>query len=144
MDKLNLIKLDHKITYNDPDLHEKFNITEEKQKLDLSDIIYKYDLLSIFGLDDFLEEQIIEKIDHLYKLMIENEEIDKLCSNIYETINAHGVFNKINENPSFEKFMILFSYDHLHLFYPCICEFLDKRTISNEKLIVLKNNISKI
>jgi hypothetical protein len=144
MDKHNLIKLDHKITYNDPDLHEKFNIIDEKEKLDLSDIIYKYDLISIFGLDDFLEEQIIEKIDNLYKLMIENEEIDKLCSNIYETINAHGVFSKINESQCFEKFMILFSYDNLHLFYPCICEFLDKGIISNEKIIALKNNVSKI
>ena len=48
MDKNNLIKLDHKITYNDPYLHEQFKITDEKEKEDLHDVIYKYDLLSIF------------------------------------------------------------------------------------------------
>lgn len=129
MDKNNLIKLDHTITYNDPYLHEKFNITDEKEKDDLQDIIYKYDLISIFGLVDFLEEQIIEKIETLYKLMIQNEEIQSICS------------IAINETQEFENFMILFSYDHLHLFYPCICEFLDKGSISNEKIIALKNNI---
>ena len=76
--------------------------------------------------------------------MIQNEEIKHICSNIQKTINAYGVFNKINENKEFETFMILFSYDHLHLFYPCICEFLDKGTIDNEKIITLKNNVSKI
>jgi hypothetical protein len=129
MDKNNLIKLDHKITYNDPQLHEKFKITDEREKEDLQDIIYKYDLLSIFGLHDFLEEQIIEKIDNLYKLMIKNEEIQSICS------------IAINENQEFENFMILFSYDHLHLFYPCICEFLDKGNISNEIIEALKKNI---
>jgi len=129
MDKNNLIKLEHKITYNDPQLHEKFNITNEKEKEDLHDVIYKYDLLSIFGLHDFLEEQIIEKIETLYKVMIQNEEIQSICS------------IAINETQEFEYFMILFSYDHLHLFYPCICEFLDKGNISNEKIEVLKNNI---
>ena len=59
MDKNNLIKLEHKITYNDPQLHEKFKITDEREKEHLHDVIYKYDLLSIFGLHDFLEEQII-------------------------------------------------------------------------------------
>ena len=70
MDKNNLIKLDHKITYNDPYLHEQFKITDEKEKEDLHDVIYKYDLLSIFGLNDFLEEKILEKVETLYKLMI--------------------------------------------------------------------------
>jgi hypothetical protein len=122
MDKNNLIKLEHKITYNDPQLHEKFKITDEREKEDLHDVIYKYDLLSIFGLHDFLEEQILEKIETLYKLMIQNEEIKHICN-------------------GFESFMILFSYDHLHLFYPCICDFLDKGTISSGKIIALKNNI---
>jgi hypothetical protein len=129
MDKNNLIKLDHNITYNDAQLHEKFKITDEREKEALQDIIYKYDLLSIFGLGDFLEEQILEKIETLYKLMIQNEEIQSICS------------IAINENQEFKNFMILFSYDHLHLFYPCICEFLIKGTISNEKIEVLKKNI---
>jgi len=142
-DKKNLINLNHKITYKDPNLYEKFNITGEKEKEDLSDVIYKYDLISIFALDDFLEEIIIEKINNLYSIMIQNKEIKVICSEIYKNININGLFKKINEDDNFVNFMVLFSYDNLHLFYPCICEFFDNGTISNEKLTVLKNNISE-
>ena len=69
MDKNNLVKLNHTITYNDPQLHVKFKITDEKEKEDLQDIIYKYDLISIFGLNDFIEEKIIEKINNLYDII---------------------------------------------------------------------------
>ena len=143
IDKNNLINLNHKITYKDPNLYEKFNITGEKEKEELSDVIYKYDLISIFALYDFLEEIIIEKINNLYSIMIQNKEIEVICSEIYKNININGLFKKINEDDNFVNFMVLFSYDNLHLFYPCICEFFDNGTISNEKITVLKNNISK-
>jgi len=137
------MKLDHNITYNDPTLHEKFNITDEIEKEELRDVIYKYDLISIFGLDDFLEEIIIEKISGLYNIMIKNSEISNICSLIDTSINVRGIFKKTNENDGFEYFMILFSYDNLYLFYPCICEFLDKGIISSDKIVSLKNNIAK-
>jgi hypothetical protein len=122
-------------------LYEKFNIKDESEKEELGDLIFKYDLVSIFGLEDFLEEIIIEKMNDLYTIMIKNKEIQTICSNIYESVNAHGIFNKINKEDNFEYFMVLFSYDNLHLFYPCICEFLDKGTISDEKIEALRNNI---
>jgi hypothetical protein len=138
-----MIKLHHNITYNDPNLHKNFGVTTEEEKEQLSDVIYKYDLICIFGLHDFLEEIIIEKMNNLYVIMIENKEIQSICSNIrdYVNKNAYEVFNKINKDDNFQYFMVLFSYDNLYLFYPCICEFLDKGTISYEKIEALKNNI---
>jgi hypothetical protein len=140
-----LIKLNHKITYNDAKLYEKFNIKDENdcEKEELGDLIFRYDLVSIFGLEDFLEEIIIEKMNNLYTVMIKNIEIQTICSIICDYLDkrASGVFNKINKNDDFEYFMILFSYDNLHLFYPCICEFLNKGSISNDKIEDLKNNI---
>jgi hypothetical protein len=142
-----LINLNHNITYNDPKLYEKFNINHdnEREKEDLSDVIYKYDLICIFGLEDFLEEVIIEKMNNLYDNMIKNTEIQTICSNIRESVNKRscGVFNKINKEDNFEYFMVLFSYDNLHLFYPCVCEFLGKGTISSENIELLKSNIFK-
>ena len=138
---MDIIKLHHNITYNDPKLVEKFNVINEEEKEQLRDVIYKYDLLSIFGLDDFLEEIILEKMSNLYNIIIENAEIKNICSTISDSISTNGIFKKINENDNFEYFMVLFSYDHLHLFYPCICEFLEKGAISNEKITALKNNI---
>lgn len=140
-----LLNLNHKITYNDPNLHKKFNIKDEneREKEDLCDLIYKYDLIIIFGLEDFLEEIIIEKMNNLYAIMIESPEIQSICLNICDYVNKNttGVFNKINKDDKFEYFMVLFSYDNLYLFYPCICEYLDKGTISNEKIEALKSNI---
>ena len=143
MNITNMIKFGHNITYNDPNLHNKFGVTTEEEKEQLSDVIYKYDLICIFGLEDFLEEIIIEKMNNLYNIMIKQKEIESICSIIRESVNknASGVFKKINENDGFEYFMVLFSYDNLHLFYPCICEFLDEGTINNEKIEALKNNI---
>jgi hypothetical protein len=140
---MNIIKSGHNITYNDPNLHKKFGVTTEEEKEQINDVIYKYDLICIFGLEDFLEEIIIEKMNNLYDIMIKNIEIQTICSIIGDYVNkrASGVFNKINKHDNFEHFMILFSYDNLHLFYPCICEFLDKGTISNDKIEDLKNNI---
>jgi hypothetical protein len=142
IDKTNLINLNHKITYNEPNLCEKFNMNES-EKEEIHDLIFKYDLISIFGLEDFLEEIILEKMNNLYAIMIKNAEILAICSNIEDSINAHGVFRKINKEDYFECFMVLFSYDNLHLFYPCICEFLDEGTINNEKIEALKKNILK-
>ena len=138
---MNMIKLDHNITYNDPNLHKKFGVTTEEEKEELSDVIYKYDLICIFGLEDFLEEIIIEKMSDLYNVMIKHNEINNICSNVQDSTSGNGVFKKINENDGFDYFMVLFSYDNLHLFYPCICEFLDKGTISYEKIEALKNNL---
>jgi hypothetical protein len=133
------------MSYNDPKLYEKFNIKHDNEiaKHELSDVIYKYDLICIFGLEDFLEELIIEKMNNLYTVMIKNIEIQTICSIIREYVNnrACGLFNKINKDDNFEYFMVLFSYDNLDLFYPCICEFLEKGAISNEKITALKNNI---
>ena len=125
-----LIKLDHKITYNDPDLARKFNITDEKDKEQLLDVIYKYDLIRIFDLNDFLEEIIDEKINKLYSIMISNVDIQKICSRIEKNIYKE----KNNNENKMETFMILFSYDYLYLFYPCICEFIIKGSISSEKI----------
>jgi hypothetical protein len=145
IDKTSLIKLNHQITYNDPKLCEKFRMNDknESEKEEIHDLIFKYDLICIFGLEDFLEEIIIEKMSNLYNIMIQNAELLTICSNIEDSINARGVFNKINKEDYFECFMVLFSYDNLYLFYPCICEFLDKGTISNEKIEALKKNILK-
>jgi hypothetical protein len=129
-----LINLNHKITYNDPTLSTKFNITDEKEQQQLHDVIYKYDLINIFGLHDFLEEIIIEKINKLYSVMITDADIKKICSTLQRNID-------MNNEDNYNCFMVLFSYDYLHLFYPCICEFINKGNISNETKNVLLKNI---
>jgi hypothetical protein len=127
------INLDHIITYNDPLLCEKFNILEEKEKEQLRDIIYQYDLLRIFDLEDFLEDIINEKIKKLYNIMIKNDDVQLICSSLYKK-------NIVSDNNEYyESFIILFSYDYLHLFYPCICEFIIHGNINKNKQLLFQN-----
>jgi hypothetical protein len=127
------IKIGHVVTYNDSNLFEKFNIIKEaEEQQQFRNVIYNYDLLMIFNLEDFLEDIINEKINHLHDLMIKNEEIKKMVTELS---------NSLKQIDTMVGFMLLFSYDNLALFYPCICEFLEKGMISDDKLNPLKNNI---
>jgi hypothetical protein len=127
------IKIGHVVTYNDSNLFEKFNIIKEaEEQQQFRNVIYNYDLLMIFNLEDFLEDIINEKINHLHDLMIKNEEIKKMVTELS---------NSLKQPDTMVGFMLLFSYDNLALFYPCICEFLEKGMISDDKLNPLKNNI---
>jgi hypothetical protein len=143
------INLDHIITYNDPLLCKKFNILDEKEKEQLRGIIYQYDLLRIFDLDDFLEDVINEKIQKLYNIMIKNDDILNLCSSLHKTnfnnvsIHKNDLHELNNINEYCESFIILFSYDYLHLFYPCICEFIIHGNINENKHILFQHIFDK-
>ena len=130
----NIIKFGHNITYNDTQLFEKFCLTEKEEQDQFRNIIYNYDLLMIFNLQDFLEEVINEKIDQLHNIMIKNVEFKKFITILTDNTSY-------SSKDTLVTFMLLFSYDNLHLFYPCICEFLEKGIINKDKLENIKNNI---
>ena len=128
-----LINLDHKITYNEINLFDKFSVINIEDQEQFRNIIYKYDLISIFGLNDFLEEVINEKISILYDKMIQNKDIERLTNKLAKIHN--------NSDDTEIGFMLLFSYDNLYLFYECIREFLQTSNISIENIEALERNI---
>ena len=131
----NIINFGHKITYNDVNLFEKFDIIKnEEEKQQFRNIIYNYDLLMIFNLQDFLEEIINKKISQLHDIMIKNNEFRKFIVTLTKVTSY-------SSKDTLVTFMLLFSYDNLHLFYPCICEFLEKGIVNVDKLENIKNNI---
>jgi len=138
------INLHHIITYNDPLLCKKFNILDEKkeEQEQLRGIIYQYDLLRIFDLEDFLEDVINEKIKNLYSIMMKNDDVQEICYSLYKN-NSNNITIQNNNNSSindyYESFLILFSYDYLHLFYPCICEFILHGNINKNKQLLFQN-----
>ena len=131
----NIVNFGHKITYNDVNLFEKFDIIKnEEEKQQFRNIIYNYDLLMIFNLQDFLEEIINKKISQLHDIMTKNVEFRKFITTLTEN-------TCYTSKDTLVTFMLLFSYDNLHLFYPCICEFLEKGIVNVDKLENIKNNI---
>lgn len=144
-----IIKLDHKITYNDKNLFDKFNVKTYEDKQQIVNIIYKYDLICIFGLEDFLEDIINERICKLYELMKTNKEIKYILNIITNKLvdASNVIYNNLeyNSDKDIIGFITLFSYDNLHFFYPCICDFYNNDGIINiDKLEMLKNNIFKL
>ena len=128
-----IINLGHKITYNDDDIIQKFNIQNDEEENQFRNVIYNYDLLMILKMEDFLEHIINEKIKDLHDdIMVKSKEINNIVTNICEAYSLKDTTLA---------FMMLFSYDNLHLFYPCICDFFDTGNISINKLNLLKNNI---
>lgn len=130
----NIIKFGHNITYNDPKLFEKFCVTEKEEQDQFRNVLYNYDLLMIFNLQDFLEEIINKKISKLHDTMIKNVDFKKFIASLTDN-------TCYTSKDTVVTFMLLFSYDNLYLFYPCICEFLEKGIINMDKLEAIKNNI---
>lgn len=127
----NLIKLHHNITYNDSNLFDRYTIINKDEQKEFRNLIYKYDLICIFGLNDFEEEIINSKMIGLYDILIMCKEIEEI------SITLANKYNTTKENG----FILLFSYDNLSLFYPCICGFFEKGILSDEKLNLLKNKL---
>lgn len=128
----NFINLEHNVTYNDKKLFDKYPVFISQEQEQFRNIIYKYDLLCIFGLTDFLEEIIDKKITELYTIMIKNKELENL---------THKLSKKYNEYNTENGFIILFSYDYLHLFYPCLVDFLKNHNFDNKNISILENYI---
>ncbi len=135
----NLINLEHNITYNDINLFIKYPVSILEEQEQFRNIIYKYDLLCIFGLTDFLEDVIEKKIVELYTIMIKNKEIEILTDKLSKKYNE---FNSKYEDNMENGFIILFSYDYLHLFFPCLVNFFKNNRIDNKQISILENYIN--
>ena len=130
------------LTYNYYD--NKFKDHNEKQNVDLSIIdpddinddisetLYRFELLSIFSLEEFNEKVI-------------NLEVMNLCNQL----SAHTEFAELMLKASAKMFsedlctglMVLFSYDSFFLLHKCICEYLKTNIISAENLDALRKSI---
>ena len=130
------------ITYNYYD--NKFKKNNEKQNIDLtlidyedmtddiSETLYRAELLGVFGLEEF-DDKII------------NLEVINLCSHLSIHIEFVELMLKAAAKMLSEDLctglMVLFSYDSFFLLHRCICEYLKTDIISAENLDALKKSI---
>lgn len=121
-------------TYQDNNIfnENEINTITEKDKEFIKDALYRNDILHIFDIEEFDLDIINNKLDDLYEKITECDELNailKKISNIYlyEDLKMSLLF--------------LFAFDFLYLAHPCICEYLEKKTISKENLTKLNNII---
>jgi hypothetical protein len=109
----------------------------DTEKYIVKDMLYKQDLLNIFGLSEFDEEAINDEIHQLYKKVIKHDDVKNIAiKNI-----AIKLANKCMTTDPEIGFILLFSFDYLYITHTAICEFLDSGTISDTTIQQLDNII---
>lgn len=115
----------HICTYHLNDLFQNINEITEDEKTQRRDDIYRFDILSIFNIDDFDDEKINISINQLYEKIKLNDGLReimiKLASTVLSTCEEFGL-------------IIMFSFDYLHISHDCISEYLETGNISKEKM----------
>lgn len=121
--------------YNDDDkLFPPNHKLSLEDQYEIKDLIYKEDLLNVFGLQEFDDRQINTEIFKLYKDVSEWEELhpilDKLASKLMSTDREVG-------------FLILFSYDYFFITHEIVREYFNNNHIDKDKineLAIMINN----
>jgi hypothetical protein len=120
-------------TYNTSEIFlETDNITNDEEMF-IRNVIYRQELLDIFGLEDFNELNINDAIEDLYELIKESEDLKMCFSNLA---------NKIFSNDKKSGFVLLFAFDYMYISHLCISEYLEKNNISKKNIDKLKELIN--
>ena len=113
-------------SYNTSDVFLETDMITDKDKEFIRDVLYRQELMDIFGLEsEFTELEMENAINELYQ-NIQN------CISLKEPmIKLSRKYMK--EDPIFG-LMLLFSYDYMYLTHLCISEYLEKGDITKEKM----------
>lgn len=90
---------------------------------DFADILYKAELLQVFGLNEMDDGKVSKEIELLYEKMKTNKTFNKCI-----LVSANKM---MSEDPIFG-FMMMFNYHTFFITHRCLCEFLEKGELSNE------------
>jgi hypothetical protein len=118
-------------TYNTPEIFiETDNIVEE-DKTFIRNVIYRQELLNIFGMEDYNDDTMKTAFNELYEKVKDCEEL-KECMLKIDAVFMYGDKEMC--------FITLFSYDYMYLTHICISEFLESGKITE----INKNNLIDI
>ena len=96
--------------------HEKYLIQHK---------LYKQDILSIFGLDEFNETELNINVHQLYERITPNEKLTSIA------LKAASLVMSMDEELGF---LILFSFDYLYVTHDCIKDFFKSGSISDKNM----------
>ena len=102
------------------------------------DELYREDIVNIFELAEFDENQIVETLDTIY----DKFKNDKLFNEILVNFNSINQPNCFSVDDLGFVFIIMYSYDYLYLIHPCVCDLLNYGKISPEHLKLVNNTIN--
>lgn len=121
-----------KCTYNTPEIFLETDEVSEADKKFIRDVIYRQELLNIFGIEEYNDAEINKAIYELYENIRDcvqlKECMIKLSNNFMSTDEKVGL-------------IVLFSYDYLYLTHDCICEHLETGIIKEATICKLNHAI---
>jgi hypothetical protein len=116
--------------YNNFDIFLEYHDISEEDKKNISNTIYREELLNILGIEEYNETELNKAIHELYNKI-------KQCNELKECMTKlAGQF--MSEDGEFG-LMLLFAYDYMNLSHICISEYLETGTISKKNIWNLKN-----
>jgi hypothetical protein len=122
-------------TYNSDEIFkglENIDIMTEKDKEEFQDAYYRYELLSILGLEEYDEKELVAAVSDLYEKV-------KDCTELKECmLKLAANFMSLDEELGL---MFLFAYDYMYLSHICISEFLETGKITEDNIVRLKSLI---
>jgi hypothetical protein len=130
-----LYNTEYVVSYMDSDVFTETDQVNDAEKTFIRSCIYRQDLLNIFGLEDFNEMTINNKITKMLKLL-------KYHSGLYDCMLIAS--KVVREDDALSGLMILFSFDYLYLAHQCICEYIETGSIEQKTIDQLKTELDKI
>jgi hypothetical protein len=119
-------------TYNTPEVFlDTDNITNREKEF-IRDTIYRQEILDIFELEEYDENELNKIIFELYDKLKNCDDLQHCIKKIAEKILY------ANNNLGF---VLLFSYDYMYLTHICISEFIENGKISEENIKKLEDAI---
>jgi hypothetical protein len=142
-------ELIHKLKNKTPEEYEE-NPDEEHEYsaedvLDICNKLYRDELLSVFGADDFVDDKIDLGMKYVFEKMCTNTEFHKIIEEMTQLcINTFLQNEQIDEQKLLDlKQMIIITLFSQHVFYithKCVCQQIEVGTIDDELLVELKKH----
>ena len=134
MNNNNLYNTFHKCQYMNLDVFENWElaILSKEEQMFVRNLLYKQDMMFIFYQEEaefYADDAIRHAVGKLYEV-VANASIPELNSCMAKL--ASGVLSTQLELG----FVMLFSFDYLHLIHPCISELLETGNILNSKRLL--------
>ena len=150
-----MYNIEHLSIYNTDGIFLPTDVITDFEKEFVRDVIYRQELLKIFGLAEYSEIAMIQSIYSLYDKIKGCQELKECMSKLGEItlrMNADEILNDNSNNDNLNNnslnnskeeigLIVLFSFDYLYLSHNCVCEYLESGEITNESLSKLRSKI---
>ena len=119
------------LTYHTSEVFLETDEISDDEKDFIRNCIYRQELLNLFNLEEFDPSQIYQEVRLVYDEIEFHDEFQYLLE-------------KVEEKFLLEKedcFLLLFSFDYLHMTHLCLCDYFTTGKIEQEHLVSLLDSI---